>query len=301
MKAISFFVLCFVIAAIFVGCQQTEPEAPVLIEPEDGAVFDSLPPTFVWSGQSGQEYYLMILKDSLWSSHALVSNGVTDTSYSLSMDDFLSADIGVYEWTVGVKDSLTGELIYPSPRKFSIKEFIFPLDLDTTYFPFGMGYEWCFQTHNWINDLYDTTSVKVSDSVWNSDTLLFKLEGNLFFLGNTAKIRRNRVELIDWGPVPVIPDEDSIERTYSYADTSFTYGRTIKYIGDSLKVHSYFCKYFGWTQGLKGTRDTTSIFMRGIGTVHQEGDLYIYGEDWEDVSYNLLWFYNGKDTVYKAP
>ncbi len=301
MKAIRFFVLCFVITAIVAGCQQPEPEAPVLIEPEDGAVFDSLPPTFVWSGQSGQEYYLMILKDSLWSSHALVSNCVTDTSYSLSMDDFLSADIGVYEWTVGVMDSLTDTLIYPSPRKFHIREFVFPLDLDTTYFPFGMGYEWCYETHDWINSLYDTTFVKVIDSFWDSDTLLFKLEGSLFFLGETAKIRRNRVELIDWGPVPVIPREDSTEKSYNQGDTLISYGRKISYVDDSLEVHSYFRKYFGWTQGLQGTRDTTSIFMRGIGAVYQEGDLYIYGDDWEDMSYTLLWIYNGKDTVYKAP
>lgn len=301
MKILKIVLVSTLVLLFFVGCQQSEPEAPVLVAPEDGAVFDSLPPTFVWSGQVGQEYYLMILKDSLWSSHALVSNGVTDTSYSLSMDDFLSADIGVYEWTVGVMDSLTDTLIYPSPRKFHIREFVFPLDLDTTFFPFGMGYEWRYETHDWINSLYDTTSVKVIDSFWDSDTFLFKLEGSLFFLGDIVKIRRNRVELIDWGPVPVIPDEDSIERTYSYADTSFTYGRTITYIGDSLKIHSYFRKYFGWTEGLKGTRDTTSILIRGIGAVHQKGDLYIYGDDWEDMSYTLLWFYNGKDTVYKAP
>jgi hypothetical protein len=58
-----FTLLSILILAVFAGCQLFHPGEPRLISPEDGAVFDSLPPTFVWSKEDVSEYYLMVFKD----------------------------------------------------------------------------------------------------------------------------------------------------------------------------------------------------------------------------------------------
>lgn len=129
----------------------TRENVPALISPADGAVFDTFPPSFKWSTWPSCDYYLMIFKDSLWSKDTLFYDtfDYSYSSYTLPMTKLFSADTGTYAWTVGVKDTLIDEIIYPSPRIFKIKNTYFPVDLDTTYFPFDLGYEWCFKRHDW--------------------------------------------------------------------------------------------------------------------------------------------------------
>lgn len=263
----------------------TRKNVPTLISPADGAVFDSLAPTFVWSKENVNEYYLMVFKDSLWNNDTLLWDTLLDTTYTMSMSDFISADSGTYKWTVAVRDTASGELIYPSPRSLRIKEFNFPLDLDTTYYPYGLGYTWYYETHSWVHDNYpwddygNSCSV-VTDSFWVYDTLVFKLNGDVY-----VKLWNNTINGNDLHPDTVtIPNDGGEFRIY--------------YVGDSLLVKEEFeyapegdppDVYEKWEYRLKGV----GLLSSGSGWFGYE---YSSGS-----SSKLLWFFNGKDTVYKAP
>ncbi len=274
---------------------------PDLILPDIGAVFDSLPPTFVWSKEDVSEYYLMVFKDSLWSVDTLLWDTLQDTTYTLSMNTFTSADSGIYEWTVAVRDTSTGDLLYPSPRSFRIKlgdTPLPPIDLDTTYFPFGLGYEWCYETHSYGNDdyganynRYDTFTIQIIDSIWTGDTLVFSLSGGKFRCVDN-KIWDNSIEIGS-----IIMFDYVYDTIYVVNPEPFDLGElSLSYSGDTLNISGG--SSFGYQSLLEYIGEGTRR-IKGIGSISQARS-YQSSSSYSSNSDRLLYFYNGKDTIYKA-
>lgn len=270
-------------------------------------MFDSLPPTFVWSKEDVSEYYLMVFKDSLWSKDTLLWDTLADTNFTLLMSDFASADSGAYKWTVAVSDTATGELLYPSPRSFSIKEYTFPLDLDTTYFPFGLGYEWCYDQieyshywQGWVPDTsgrtytYDTLIISVVDSTGSPDSLVFHLNGYFNDVSDFVVINNYRIQIFGGDSISLIPRKEEITIPFFFLTyKEDTLNIWIEYSNDDISYYEEI--------------DSVSR-IKGIGSIYQK---YWFRETWTShtgysvsevsIEDRLLWFYNGKDTVYKAP
>jgi hypothetical protein len=278
-----------------------DPSPPVLISPVNGAVFDTVPPTFIWSSDSLSKGYLF----RIWTdSTTEVDESLEDTTYSMPQGSFDGLAEGTYNWAAatisaeGVEFwSETWRLIIERPEPVT--------DLDTTYFPFGRGYEWGFWRRSWgvgITDgeswSYDDTvlyTVRVIDSFWIEDTLAFVLETinlhswgwmslSLWDLEDTVKICNDKIE-VWWKMVDLIPDP---------GNPSF-----IRYWGDTLEIFSYY-----WD-----VHSESGIYIRrliGIGTISQSFfysfcmDIPPYEYENNYIRDTVLYFYNGQDTVYKA-
>ncbi len=288
----------------------TRENVPALISPADGAVFDSIPPTFVWSKEDVSEYYLRVFKDSLWNDNYLIWVNIQDTSFTMPLNDFKSSDSGTYEWTVGVVDKATGEVMYSFPKTFKVEELpLPPLDLDTTYFPFGLGYEWCYERHYIYNnygceeytDLIDTVKITVTDSFWDESMLLVKLGGRTFFdLSNPVKIKKNQIRLMGYW-VNIVPEPDHKHTYEECCGCASSRDFYISYRSDSLKILDI---SYDWSYGVEyGHYEQVITRVKGIGSLTQRNysDQSNMCSTIEDENFRLLYFYNGKDTVYKAP
>ncbi|MBA7671544.1 hypothetical protein ES703_79703 [subsurface metagenome] len=284
----------------------TQPAAPKLIAPQDSAVFDTEPQTFIWSSDSLEpDYVIRIFTDTTID----LQDTLADTTYTMSDSVFENLSNGTYNWQAGTV--VFNGVLLSETRSFIVDKPPPPLDLDTTYFPFGRGYEWCYERHNtvWdggdsISDWYDTTLVKVIDSFWNADTLLFELEGNFLDLDNTVKIWGNQIVisptfrwyvLID--TVDLIPEENTKSDYIDHGDYSISLWLTERYKADSFQI------VFDWYQAsAMGTMecDGEKIInrLRGLGVVYQRKYEYWLNVHEENINYRLLYFYNGQDTVW---
>jgi hypothetical protein len=265
MRTFRLSILCLGLAAILPGCDNFPSPAPVLISPGDETEFDSLPPTFVWSKEEVKEYYLTVFKDSLWSNNILIWDTLENTTFAMSKTDLASTDSGRYVWTVFVKDTLTGRTMYQSPHNFRIKRFLFPLDLDTTYFPLGLGYEWIYQRHDLENDSYDTLTVTVTGLEKISDTLVFTLSGQMLDINSPTEVFECKIELWVWAwdmgkhyILPVVaPRPFHKEESYSL--------ETITYEGDTLVIDVISDE----REISRGLAETWTRRVRGLGIVKQ--------------------------------
>jgi len=151
MKHLKFSFILLGVILVFSGCTHVVnvPQIPTLIAPEDGAVFEAEPPTFIWTSDSlflADAYVIMIFKNSLRSEDTLAYETLEDTTYTMPTEVFDSADSGTYCWVAAVHwiDGNVETTAHGDPRTFVIKKSESPagLNLDTTYFSFGRGYEW---------------------------------------------------------------------------------------------------------------------------------------------------------------
>jgi hypothetical protein len=301
------------IILVFSGCIHVAnvPQIPTLIVPEDGAVFEAEPPTFIWTSDSlflADAYVIMIFKDSLRSEDTLVYETLEDTTYTMPTEVFDSADSGTYCWVAAVHwiDGNVETTAHGDPRTFVIKKSESPagLDLDTTYFPFGLGYEWVFYRDEWGYDEiseppYDyeasyTFTISVIDAFRIGGTFFFVLETEptryyyppTFMEFDTVRISGNQIK-IKWGGgvmIGLLPSE-------------MTEPFVISYASDTL------CMSDGYFGGHWGT-DVSIKRIVGIGTTSQSHSYWYSGSSGlgaaDYVSDTLLYFYNGRDTVYKA-
>lgn len=178
------------------------------------------------------------------------------------------------------------------------------IDLSTTFFPFGLGYEWCYECHSsGQNDLdgwtswnyYDTFRIAVLDSFWDGDTLLFNLSGNGFRdLKNPVRIWEDQIEVLRHGG-GIYPETLSVTnpRSSKKWDGAFEIHR----IKDTLKI-----SLSTFTDSDCGEPySENSARVKGIGIISQGSRWSAYGGSWYSAnSYRLLYFYNGNDTVYKS-
>lgn len=166
-----------------------------------------------------------------------------------------------------------------------------PGNLDKTYFPFGMDYEWTYQYrysgHNWDYgeewDIYDTITVRVIDSLYGDAGWLFLLEGSFMDLKSPVEINGNEIEVFG-EMIKLKPKENDSEGWYelgiSYADDTLI----LTYI---IEPYTNSCN----------TREVRRLI--GIGAVRQY-DSYWEGEYYSDaMEYTLLYFSKGGDTVWR--
>jgi hypothetical protein len=160
-----------------------------------------------------------------------------------------------------------------------------------------LGYEWCYEYHNHGYEsyeefnTYDTITISVIDSFWDRDTLKFKLNGIFEDLPNPICISENGIMLklhyldFNWTRQISLLEQPEIEHYLTYkADTMKIYTED-SYDG---------CLSYNWVRTKR---------LKGIGAIYKgHGHSYIpdpytgtYSHD-----YRLLYFYDGKDTVYKA-
>lgn len=186
------------------------------------------------------------------------------------------------------------------------------LDLDTTYFPFGLGYEWCYERHCYsyddegsIYDYYTKYTVKVIDSFWIGNTLHFLTDDTtcsgyssegLRDMPNPVSIWNDSIKIEMYG----LRGEPEYSDTVSIVspDTSRK-GIWISYQEDTLKLESVDEIWpFTLLPGVGEIRNVTRV--KGIGVIYQS---YHFVATWPLDEYEverLLYFYNGKDTVYRA-
>jgi len=267
------------------------PEGPELISPPEGAEFSTDPPTFIWRSVSLAKAYIILLHgENLPYGDTIGVDTLEDTTYALPPEVFEGCYNGTYKWCVASL-ATTNQAFWSGERSLSFNQSPPQLDLDTTYFPFGLEYTWVYEEYGCCDggDWYDTFTVKVLDSTFVSNGWLFDLEGfyeegypeseTFFDVGDPARIIGKWVVVfgrrITLQPNPI----KEINGNHTFE---------ISYHGDTLKIsNSYYENYYGYTSRLKG-----------IGVVRQ----YRWGYTWGggDVSYtqNLLYFINGQDTVW---
>ncbi|MBN2380594.1 hypothetical protein JXM67_12405 [candidate division WOR-3 bacterium] len=183
------------------------------------------------------------------------------------------------------------------------------IDLDTTYFPFGLGYEWCYERHDYgfeITDTieewdsFDTVIIKTLDSLWVDGELLFQIENDFYDLGNPVRLYKNKITLSTYldDEVKVIPEE--AEKTETTGDDYYQTTKTLKisHLQDTLLISSSSASSI--TKSGIGVRR-----IIGIGTIVQSSSSETFfgigaNEYEQDICYRLLYFYNGQDTVYKT-
>ena len=96
-----------VLAFVIIACNRDDEgtNAPDLIEPADGAVFNSEPPTFIWGSQPFADGYTIVINDdSSMTGDTIISEDLSDTTYTMSASEFEGLENGTYYWTAAAYD-----------------------------------------------------------------------------------------------------------------------------------------------------------------------------------------------------
>ncbi|MBA7671545.1 hypothetical protein ES703_79704 [subsurface metagenome] len=158
----------------------------------------------------------------------------------------------------------------------------YDIDLDTTYYPCGLGYEWSYKNHswrrgNWPFDEYSTSFTKVTDSFWIEDTLIFEINFSEYI-----KFWEDRVNGKKLYPKP---DSIPIPGGESW----------VIYVGDTLKIEEYYEAPEEWPPDIY---ESWEHRLKGVGLISSGGYWSGHGDYSEGSSTRLLYFYNGQDTVW---
>jgi hypothetical protein len=284
--------------------------APDLIEPADGAVV-SAAPVFVWSSIPFCDGYRIVIVGEAYTppsifgeidfSDPIIEKDRTDTTYTMSGGDFDNLDDGSYYWKVASldypPDGTAPDVNYSEVRSFVIEKAV-PLDLDTTYFPFGINYEWCYErecyehifTHeggDWDTTYYDTFTIVVTDSIYKPEGWNFTWSG-----GGFQDIVSEEFEILNvdgqykvpvfWDTIPIIPSAGPYSDEYGEIKVSYS--------TDTLLIVTTYddnAEYTHSTWRLKG--------KGAIKQYYEETQGYPYTFSQTDL---LLYFYDGQDTVW---
>lgn len=310
------------IVVLMIAACSIIPEAPMLILPDEGEVFDTIPPTFVWSSVSHTEGYLLrAVCDAgvVYGDVVCIYQYLDDTTFTPPLEEFMHFQEDNYDWCVAsywVEGSDT-QYVWSEWRTFHVDRPVeIPFNLDTTYFPFGLGYEWCYERHVWGGQLgetgwepwdwYDTIYIKVIDSFWEDDTLILNLEGNFLFLGNPVRIWDNKTPLYAYldDTLKFPPQEiDRTEETEHSIGIYTTHELTLT-VGDSTlsmystDIHWSDFDYYVERYGMSILAEK-EVGPKSQNSWHTES--YGGGDEYSSNTHSrLLWFYDGTDTLYKA-
>jgi len=267
---------------------------PVLISPNEGEVFSTEPPTFVWcSNLIDGEYIIRISRDN----RTVLQDTLSDTTYTVSDEDFKVFYYGEYEWNVAYSSTMS----WSQPRSFEVEKSI---DLSGTYFPYGLGFEWTYETYSFscykydISESYDTFNVQVVDSFSTPEYLVFQLEYSSGSI-DTVKIFGDSISI---GLTFVYPSNDTFINVFNPEPNHYYTGSmTCGYYYRADTLHFYHDE--NWSDGYWKLDEYR---LQGIGLVKNnkgQGEGWMGGDQYyeEERSINtLLFFYNGQDTVYKA-
>ncbi len=177
------------------------------------------------------------------------------------------------------------------------------IDLDTTYFPFGLGYEWCYDCYSYSYHSepensgvgFDTITIKVLDSVSSDGGLRFILNDFSFedlgerplFIDNDVQLTWNHY-YVDSMLIPISPE------TKKYSKENVTIA--VDYLMDTLSIAIVEPGDFYYNGDFKKTAQR----VKGIGAICLTDSNWFAWVHGDVTTKRLLWFYNGKDTVYKA-
>ncbi|TKJ44291.1 hypothetical protein CEE36_00690 [candidate division TA06 bacterium B3_TA06] len=298
----------------FVVQKPGEPSPPILISPEDSAVFETNPPTFIWGFDSLAKSCVIRISTG---STTILQDTLEDTTYTMSIEMFDTLENGIYLWAVANLSKLD-ELFWCNSRTFILNK---PVDLDTTYFPFGRGYEWCYEKHHygyrdpdspedttgleWDN--YDTTTLGITDSTWEGDTLVF---GPDWFYCIEPRIWQDSIRIHTGSYFSYWFGSVSISKPEPYESNYGSNRITIRNDTMCLVTGGYNGGYrFNSNQRISAETKNMpvtchSVFesrVKRIGTITQGEYYWQSSPQYHDgTDYRLLYFYNGRDTVYKA-
>ncbi|MBD3285061.1 hypothetical protein GF359_01685 [candidate division WOR-3 bacterium] len=296
---------------LITGCEEELPQPVTLISPEDGTVFSSSPLTFIWTeGELTQTYVIRIVKDAFFTGEVIVEDTLDDTTYTLSQEDFEIALNADYVWSVALLGA-QGGLTWREFRSFTLDKLMPILDLDTTYFPYGLNNQWVYERHVWGYefttypddpgrdwDYYDTVSISVNDSLFGINGWTFYLnscfqDGNpRHYDGDTVNIVGNWLTVFGDYKIFLYPEETD---TLGYED-----GIEVIYKQDTLRLTKKTSdfeepiSFWNW-------RWTTSR-IKGIGVIRQLYEDSYSGHgcgDEQNIEDSLLYFIKGQDTVWR--
>jgi hypothetical protein len=255
----------------------------MLISPEDGEVFFREFPIFIWhSYPTAENYVIRVCLESFDVINTVWEDTTSDTTYQLP-NNMLWRDYnytGFYSWAVLVQCK-SGSFLWSNPRIFTPR---FPPDLDSTYFPLGLEYEWAYERHEEYDDYFDTFTVKVTDSFWVAETLFFQTENYHLDMPNPVKV---------WS--------ESLSLYFRYEPDS---GMSSQDVGHTIQILNP-----SWSGYLNCREETLNLCIpgspgpywyvtrvKGLGLVSQRENR---NSLWR-INDRLLYFYNGQDTIYKA-
>lgn len=290
---------------------KSSPPSPILIAPEDGAVFDLEPPEFIWRSVSLAKAYIILLHgENLPYGDTIVVDTLEDTTYALPWEVFEGCYNGNYKWCVASL-ATTNQAFWSNERSLSFNQPAPQLDLDTTYFPFGLEYKWIYEEYGDYYDLYgsgewyDTITIRVVDSTFVSNGWSFDLEGwsqqgfeTVTFLDvdNPARIVGNQILI--FGSRKIFLTPEPIKEVKSEGGKTFTF--EISYKGDTLRLLDKMEEFW---DPIGGHDIVTSVSrVKGIGVISQSHSDWSGGSVWYGYTYwhNLLYFIKGEDTVWTS-
>lgn len=277
------------------------PEKIDLISPSDGSVYETEIPLFIWHSDSFATDYILNMSNG---TTTFLVDTTNDTAYLMSSEQFAKAENGLYTWMVAPLPAKFNPL-WSSPRSFSIDRFVPNFDLDTTYFPFGIGYEWSYEVCHYRNygedrsKSYDTITVRVVDSTIISDTIQFLLDKHFFYdldFG-TVKIWEERLTVFSNSPgtstVSLTPKTNEASNLLK-----------IRYSLDTLYMGYHFEMYPPEMHEYDNY-DCYTCRLKGIGLISQDywrsqwwgaGSEVMYSGNY----YRLLYFIKDQDTVWRS-
>lgn len=274
------------------------PEGPQLIQPLDGEGFESEPPTFIWLAEPlATSYWLVLYGTTTPFPDTLVSDTVADTNYTLNQKLFAESFNGDYTWKVA-SISTAGELIWSESRNLAFKKPLPALDLDTTYFPFGLEYEWVYESYNegWDHygggEWYDTVTITVLDSTFSANGWAFELEGVYQYGDDSYAFWDVGKHVYIYGEVVAVFNKEKInldpEPRGSYEE-----GFEVSYKNDTLYIASYNPSNYSYSR-------SSTYRLKGIGVVKQSHyESRDYGWVGWSADDRLLYFIKGQDTVWR--
>ena len=259
------------------------PDGPDLISPTEGETITETPPTFIWHAEPLAEYYrIKIYGEDLHVPDTVISDTTSDTTFSITEEEFLIWFNGKYAWKVAAIAS-GGEEIWCEPQGFHIDKYVPSIDLDTTYFPFGLDYSWVYEKRQldimgdpWS---FDTIAISVIDSTALTNGWSFSLEGSFLDVGRSISIINHIVTVFGNRKIYINPDNI-----------------------DTLNIR--YCYHKSYPYGYYEVTDINVQRIKGLGVVHQN-DLWYNGDEigpfeWEEYDYRLLYFIKGADTVWTS-
>ncbi len=289
------------------------PSGPEQISPTEGTEFTDAPPSFVWHSDALAKAYIFLLHgENLPYGDTIVVDTLEDTTYALSRDIFEVSYNGTYKWSVASVAN-TNQSFWSMQRSLTFNQPQVQFDLDTTYFPFGLGYEWVYEEHgegingygsaSWL----DTITIRVVDSSFAFNGWSFNLQclsqnglgsPKFFDVGNPARLVKTSVIILGNKKIDVIPismkEVNPIPDGYEKYEISYTLD-TLQITTSSSVWHEDDPHGWGYDKA------TTIARVREIGTVKQV-DYYWYGYyNWNgySISHRLIQFSKNGTLVWQ--
>ncbi len=283
-----------VVILVMGGCDILDPNLPRLIYPEEGEVFTVEAPTFEWSSRNRAVSYKIHVYDFSPDDKTLIETETQDTTFALPQDLFDGAPSGNYFWKVA-SISEDGDNFWSDLHSFNFDKTIPEINLDTTYFPFGLNYQWIYEhiytdSDMYSDSIYDTVIISCTSVATDDYYETYILEIGFFDVGEKVVIFGNLVSVFDQSKISLFPQEE-----YSHL-----YPFSYDYSKDTLILNS---GYSSWVGQYPREGSYHVYRVQGIGVVKEEiseGPVpKAQGPFTYDV-YRLLYFIKGADTVWRC-